>query len=410
MNRNSLSLSHIQWIDGEIPDNMPAMKKLADTIKKFQARLEECTRCGMCQSVCPVFGVTGREADVARGKLALVDGLMHNMFSDPDGVEKRLNKCLLCGACQANCPSNVATLEIFIKARAIIAEYKGLSPVKKLVLQKMLADPGRFDTIVCHAQRFQKILTKKDDNFQGTSCARFVSPLLSGRHFMPLAPVPFHRSVPCLDTPREDHGPKVIFFTGCLIDKILPGIAHACIKVLSHHKTGVYIPQGQGCCGIPALSSGDMKTFNRLVERHIELFYGQDFDYVVTACATCASTIKKLWPILYHGSSDTCNRFVKDLGSRTLDITQFLIDVVNIDTGCREYHGHRVTYHDPCHLKKSLGVAMTLLEEYKGHGNKKIDINNIDIERFIKQINKYHRCYKTMYFAFLTPIRSKTTT
>ncbi len=340
-----------------IPDNMGIMKKLADRIKRFQTRLEECTRCGMCQSVCPVFGVTGMEADVARGKLALVDGLMHNMFSDPDGVEKRLNKCLLCGACQVNCPSGVTTLEIFIKARAIITEYKGLSSVKKLVLRKLLAEPGRFDSIALYAEKFQMVLTKKEDNFQGTSCARLVSPLLRDRHFMPLAPVPFHRSLPSLDTIRKNRGPKVIFFTGCLIDKILPGIAHACIKVFAHHGAVVYIPQDQGCCGIPALSSGDMKTFNHLVEHHVKLFSAQSFDYIVTACATCTSTIRKLWPVFYSGSSDVCTRFVQELGSRTLDINQFLVDVVKMDEDRQDVHGQKVTYHDPCHLKKSLGVA-----------------------------------------------------
>ena len=78
-----------------------------------------CQACGMCQAVCPLFAETGREADVARGKLALLDGLMQQMFEDPEGVSQRLNKCLLCGSCAANCPSGVNVLEIFIKARAI---------------------------------------------------------------------------------------------------------------------------------------------------------------------------------------------------------------------------------------------------------------------------------------------------
>ena len=33
-------------------------------------------------------------------------------------------------------------LEIFIKARAILTEYKGLSPAKKLIFKKMLANPA----------------------------------------------------------------------------------------------------------------------------------------------------------------------------------------------------------------------------------------------------------------------------
>ena len=39
-------------------------------------------------------------------------------------------------------------------------------------------------------------------------------------------------------------------FTGCLIDKIFPNIAHSTLKVLDHCGVGVYLPEGQGCCGI----------------------------------------------------------------------------------------------------------------------------------------------------------------
>ena len=78
------------------------------------------TRCGMCQAVCPVFEQTKKEADVARGKLALLDGLMKNSFPNADGVKKRLDRCLLCGSCAANCPSGVNVLKIFIRARAIL--------------------------------------------------------------------------------------------------------------------------------------------------------------------------------------------------------------------------------------------------------------------------------------------------
>ena len=118
---------------------MSDMKEIARLMKELEDQLVVCMRCGMCQSVCPLYEQTGREADVARGKLALLDGLMNEMFKDPEGVYERLNKCLLCGSCAANCPSGVSVLEIFMKARAILTGYMGLPPAKKLVLRGMLA-------------------------------------------------------------------------------------------------------------------------------------------------------------------------------------------------------------------------------------------------------------------------------
>ena len=54
---------------------MHDMKRLAGLIKELEEQLVVCMRCGMCQAVCPLFAETGREADVARGKIALLDGL-----------------------------------------------------------------------------------------------------------------------------------------------------------------------------------------------------------------------------------------------------------------------------------------------------------------------------------------------
>ena len=121
---------------------MSDIKNLTRLMKNLEDQLVVCMRCGMCQSVCPLFEQTGREADVARGKLALLDGLMQEMFKDPEGVYERLNKCLLCGSCAANCPSGVSVLEIFMKARAILTGYMGLPMAKKLVLRGITVSPS----------------------------------------------------------------------------------------------------------------------------------------------------------------------------------------------------------------------------------------------------------------------------
>ena len=170
---------------------MGNMNELALLVKELEDQLVICIRCGMCQSVCPLFEQTGKEADVARGKLALLNGLMIKLFSDPDGVNMRLNKCLLCGSCAANCPSGVNVQEIFIKARCILTEYKGLSPVKKIIFKQMLSNPKAFNTLSAWGKKFQTIVLKRNKSIQGTSCVRFISPLLLHRHIMPMAKEPF---------------------------------------------------------------------------------------------------------------------------------------------------------------------------------------------------------------------------
>ena len=154
---------------------MADMKELIRLMKALEDQLIVCMRCGLCQAVCPLYAQTGREADVARGKLALLDGLLQEMFDDPGGVNERLNRCLLCGSCAANCPSGVKVLEIFLKARAILTGYMGLPPLKKIILRGMLARPERLDRLASWAAKLQKLGVRPVNETVGTSCARLMS-------------------------------------------------------------------------------------------------------------------------------------------------------------------------------------------------------------------------------------------
>ena len=337
---------------------MHDIKELTLLMKELEDQLSICTRCGMCQAVCPVFAETGHEADVARGKLALLDGLAHEMFKDPKGVYKRLTRCLLCGSCEEICPSQVSILEIFFKARIILTSFMGLSSAQKLILRGVLARPATFNRFLQWSIWVQKLFNKPADKFLGTSCARFISPLLRNRHFMPLAVKPFHRLLPVQRTGSGRSGIEVGFFVGCLTDKIFPGVAQAVCDVLDHHGVGIFIPKGQGCCGLPALTSGDADTFKRLVSLNLEIFEKQEFDYLITPCATCSYTIKKLWPMMFRKNRSDLKDRVEKMADKTMDINQFLVSKVGIKT--REINSDQpvvITYHDPCHLSKSLGVS-----------------------------------------------------
>jgi glycolate oxidase iron-sulfur subunit len=339
---------------------MSSLKELARLMQALEDQLVSCMRCGLCQAVCPLFAETGREADVARGKLALLSGLAQEILTNPQGIQDHLNRCLLCGSCAANCPSGVKVLEILIKARAILAGYLGLSPVKKAVFRGLLSQPDWFNRILAWGAKFQGIFVKPVDDLLGSSCARFMSPLLADRHFKALAPVPWHVKVPRQDIPPGAANLKVAFFVGCLIDKLYPQVADAVLQVLDHHGVGVYLPAGQGCCGIPALSGGDTQTFKQLVRHNLKLLDdpAAPFDYLVTACATCSSTIKQLWPFMMQDSPPAEQERLKALAAKTLDISQFLVDKVGVAPAAGPEDGRiPLTYHDPCHLKKLLGVA-----------------------------------------------------
>ena len=51
-----------------------------------------------------MYMTTRIEGDLTRGKIALVENLAHRIIEDPEAVNEKLSRCLLCGSCQANCP------------------------------------------------------------------------------------------------------------------------------------------------------------------------------------------------------------------------------------------------------------------------------------------------------------------
>ena len=348
---------------------MSKIKNLAKEMKELEEQLVTCMKCGMCQSVCPLFEQTRKETDVARGKLALLESLMNDIFDNPHGVNKRLNKCLLCGSCAANCPSGVNVIEIFIKARAIITGYLKLSFIKKIIFRKILAQPLVFDKILSMGSKVQKFfLINRQQNTQ-TARIKFLSPLLKNRGIIPVADSFFQQSIDKLTNYKNStesisnrpnsKNSRVAFFTGCLIDKIFPQVGIATAKSLLHHNMELFIPKNQGCCGIPALAAGDTDSFLDLVKYNLQLFPADNFDYLVTSCATCTSTLKKLWPSMVYDIDPSLHDQVTTLAEKTLDISQFLSKIVGLKTQktVNNQPEKIVTYHDPCHLAKSLGVT-----------------------------------------------------
>ncbi len=326
-------------------------------LQRLDDLLVTCMKCGMCQAVCPIFAETLQEGDVTRGKIALLQNLANEMIQNANGVQEKINRCLLCGTCQANCPSGVSIMDIFLEARIIVNTYMGLSLTKKTLLKGILTRPKLFNALIGISSIFQDlIVTDKDKNI-GSKHSAFLSPIIGDRYYMPLAKKQLHQEIPSLNTATGKSGLKVAFYTGCLVDKMFPQIGKAVLKVLDYHGVGVIIPQNQACCGIPALASGAKDAYDKLVQINIQAFDDLKFDYLVTACASCTSTIKECWPKMTEQYQPKLQQKIKQLAEKTLDIHEFIIDKLQVKPKpATQEKRTLVTYHEPCHLGKTLGI------------------------------------------------------
>ncbi len=354
------------------------MKKLAKLVKELEKDLLICVKCGTCQATCPLFNITRLEGDVARGKLALLDGLIKTVFSNPDKVNEKIFNCLLCGSCAKSCPSNVSIILIFIKARAILTEYSKLSLPKKFIFRFLISKPERFNKLIYYFEKFQFLFFKEDKNNQKTSSLRIMPWFVQDRCFKKLAKIPFNKIQYNKGENFKKSKYKVTLFPGCAIDKIFPLIALDCVKVLNHYDIDVFIPKDLGCCGIPALASGDRKTFNTLLTHNIDMLSCQESDFLITPCATCLSTIKHLWTDLSKDLDHEEKVFLNRLSAKSLDISQFLVNVLNVPDIIKGKTRENISYHDPCHHKQILNIVDEPRQLIKISGQRVVEMEKAD--------------------------------
>jgi glycolate oxidase iron-sulfur subunit len=183
-------------------------------------------------------------------------------------------------------------------------------------------------------------------------------PVLGNRHVPSFPFQSFTEKHGGINRKARGGSPKVAFFPGCVPDKLLTGIAASALKVLEHYGAGVFMPDNLVCCGIPLIVSGDRPGYLRLMKENLQCLAEEKFDYLVTPCASCASTIVENWHRFRDYFSGADLKLIMQLHERSFEITSFLINVLKIDLSTPKICGKlpTVTYHDPCHLRKSLGI------------------------------------------------------
>ena len=249
-------------------------------------------------------------------------------------------------------------MDTFLEAREIVTAYLGVHPLKKIIFRTLLAKPKLVNLAMRIGAPCQGVLFRATGNAQATTRAPLLDAIIGNRHIRKLAPKPLHVTQGELNTVPGASNLRVAFFPGCLGDKLYTGMAEACLKVLRHHGVGIYMPSGFACCGIPAIASGDIDGMLAETKVNLEVLARGTFDYIVTPCSSCTSTIKEMWPHYANRLDSRQKRLAEEFAAKAMDINAFLIDVLKVEP--LEARGERpvsVTYHDSCHLKKSLNVS-----------------------------------------------------
>ena len=316
--------------------------------------LASCMRCGNCMAVCPIYKETKNEASVARGKLALMEGMLSGKVEMSAGFDHVLGKCLCCKACAANCPCGVKADELIVRGRQAAVQARGLHPIKNLVF-KLLANRRLFDAALRTAGMFGPLSFKKVPGKVG-AIARFPMPGIDRKRVTaPFAATPLRSKYP--EVIKADHAKcKVAFFTGCTINYMYTDVGDSVINVLHHNDIEVVMPPAQHCCGTPVYVSGD-KTLAETFARHIIDVFGEcNVDYVVAACGSCAEALKLEYPRMFK-NDPVMYKKAQALAAKTYEISEFLVDVMPMRRDDLGEVKKTVTMHDPCHMARGIKVT-----------------------------------------------------
>ena len=330
-----------------------------EQIKRFESDLSQCMKCGFCTFWCPVYQEERIEASVARGKNMMIRGLLAGDLDYTQEYADRLNKCTLCMTCTANCPAKANIPNVIVAARADAFKARGLKFPYNIVYRWLLPRRRLFGWVVRFASWFQGIFMPKTE---GTirHLSMFLSALGKGRNIPQIAPRFLRQTVPVVNVPPD--GVKttmtVGYFIGCMTDFVFPELGRHIIDFLTRNGVEVIVPREQGCCGAPVfLGAGDFDTGRRMADANVKTFEG--LDYVISDCATCTSSLKDYTKFLADTPQrkKACEKFAK----KVKDISEFLVDVLDLPASAykpsAEARGKKVTWHDPCHLSRHLGIT-----------------------------------------------------
>lgn len=298
--------------------------------------LDKCVCCGLCQSTCPTYLTTGWEGLTARGKIALLQGLLDKSIEPSASVADIFDNCLTCYACQTVCPAGVKTELLWTAARQDLAPKSTRRRIKRLAMRMTIGNRRVFNLALSVGARFYGF--DRSASFSGEVKKSF--PVFKG--------APYVQKLKKEYLPENKAVGKVALLLGCSGNFISPNVVDASIALLVGSGWRVVIPEEQGCCGAPAINNADWKTARKLARRTIDTFNRENFDWVTSPDATCVHAISGEFMGLLAGDEQYVQA-AKHLARKTLGLGNLLAKAVDEKRLIFNPLKTTVTFHDSCH-------------------------------------------------------------
>lgn len=296
------------------------MKKLED----FKEEINKCSKCGLCQSVCPIYKLTGNDCAVSRGKFVMLDGVLKGDLKLNRNINKYLDLCLKCDKCSNFCPSSIDVCKILETAKY---NYEKNTLWGKFIF--FLESKYVFGNLL---KLFKTLINPH--------------PLREGKQL-------FASEASNRDVEVGENKLKLLYFKGC-VNNIFPQTDKFLYKLFDNSDVEI-IEKDFDCCGLPFLSSGNLERFEEVKKHNLELM-NCDFDYILTDCASCESTLKGYFQPTRNdvGQESTTYDLLLRANEKSVAIPSFISLgelIANQNIKFKFEKTIKVTFHKPCHLE-----------------------------------------------------------
>jgi len=289
-----------------------------EDLEYYREILYQCGKCGTCRTayheegwprVCPSGEFGSFEAYYLSGKNLLTWALMSDRLKWTKNLVKIFYQCSVCLACTQQC--QIPEIHYFagewLMAMREQAVEKGLGPMPE---QKRYSD----HVLIEHNPYMEK---------HGDRTNWVTSDF------------------------KQTQNAKLAYFVGCTSSYREKNIAKATSEILNSLQVDFKILKDEHCCGSPVYMTGQTEKAKKIAETNVEIFKNEGIEKIITSCAGCYRTLKETYP----------KKFGIDHRIEVLHLPEFLLQKIN--NGEVEFTNEinmKITYHDPCHIGRHMGI------------------------------------------------------
>lgn len=310
-----------------------------------QQSFENCIKCTVCTTVCPVSRVNPRYPGP---KQAGPDG--ERLRRKDSGLyDEALKYCINCKRCEVACPSDVKIGDIIQRARADYGHAK----------------PGLRDAILSHTDLMGTLSTPFAPIVNAATGLKPVRQLLDTalkidhRRSLPkYAFGTFRHRYQRIAARQAQFAEQVAFFHGCYVNYNNPQLGLDMIRVLNALGIGVQLLSKEKCCGVPLIANGFFDKARRQAQSNAtslrEAIVEKQMPVLATS-STCTFTLRDEYPHLLevdnHDLRDSIELATRWIWRRLDAGAELPLNPLPL----------KVVYHTPCHMEK-MGWSLYTLE------------------------------------------------